>query len=260
MKRNCLIIGAPGSDTKGNYLEGVNRDIDTFQTFLQSAGGGAWNSSEIDIIINPRRSLLRSRLTSRNAYDFTITFFSGHGGICNHDNSTYLALNNLEEEIDVNELVNGSDRQLIIVDSCRSYYKRAATLAGDAMMKAESYTRDSRLLARALYDSHLEASEHGCIVAYAASEGEAANDTTEGGAFTQALLRSGSEFSRGGNQQGILGFNMAFTAAKNEVSQKYRSQNPCIVGSTRRRYWFPFAVKIPQGNQIEASGRYSRYF
>ena len=50
MIRKALLIGAPGKD-----LPGVTKDIANFKDFLLSGAGGAWESKEIDTLMDPSR-------------------------------------------------------------------------------------------------------------------------------------------------------------------------------------------------------------
>ena len=74
MKRIALLIG------NSDGLEGVKKDLVNWTRFLYSLEGGAWNSSEIITLMNPRKEELCSKIEDiRGEYDFAIVVFSGHG-------------------------------------------------------------------------------------------------------------------------------------------------------------------------------------
>ena len=76
MKRKAVIVG----NTSG--LEGVKVDIARFAEFLKSDLGGAWYDSEIDILVNERKSSLLQKIDElkNQLFDYVVVMFSGHGG------------------------------------------------------------------------------------------------------------------------------------------------------------------------------------
>jgi hypothetical protein len=78
--------------------------------------------------MNPtRRSLFRKIDAMENAdYDYVITIFSGHGEEAEDD--TVLILNGQGEKIAMSALTNLSQRQLLIIDCCRSPMSRPLIL------------------------------------------------------------------------------------------------------------------------------------
>ena len=74
MIRKALLIGAPGDD-----LPGVTKDIANLKDFLLSDAGGAWESREIETLIDPSRILVDSKLSALSLSDYSFVFFAGHG-------------------------------------------------------------------------------------------------------------------------------------------------------------------------------------
>lgn len=244
MKRRCLIIAAPGDKKKGNYLPGVPADLSNFCRFLKADHGGAWESGEISSFTNPTSRELQEQLFLQRQADYSIVFFSGHGGISTVNNETYVEYNNSDDMAPVSSFVNLCKKELVVIDTCRSWFT-PAELGGDLSVKAESFREDSayRLACRQFYDSCITIAEPGFIILYAASQGEAANDSASGGIFTQFLLSAGDSVQNGRGRRFVLA-NDAFWSAEQEVTRRYNTQHPCMVGSTRRRYWFPLSVGL----------------
>ena len=239
LKRRCLLIGAP--DT---ILRGVQKDIDSMYRFLRSTAGGAWEDNEITKIENPPKSDLQQLLQKNVYYDFVFIFFSGHGGTSVVDESGYVNIN-ADEKIRVAEFVNKADKEIVIIDSCRSY----TTEVTEKMAKYEKLAEDHlRNYYRQLYDGEINKAEKGFLILYASSLGETANETNEGGIFTQSLI--GGALSSITNRAGIyriykiFSIKEAFLLAYKIVTGNYKSQHPSIEGSVRRNYWFPFALKL----------------
>lgn len=112
MKRRALLIG----NSRG--LAGVKRDIANMRQFLMGRYGGAWRNGEIETMMNPSLSDLKTKLKVIKAEqnDFVIVLFSGHGG---YERTTVLEINGQNEIIDDTELIGLAPRQISIFDCCR---------------------------------------------------------------------------------------------------------------------------------------------
>jgi hypothetical protein len=91
MKRQAILIGAPGSVYSDNYLQGVDFDIKNYIKFLQSPSGGAWDKSEIIAVKHPDKEKLLKLVKTIKA-DYVLTVFSGHGAY-SLSGQTILAIN-----------------------------------------------------------------------------------------------------------------------------------------------------------------------
>lgn len=243
--RVALLIGCPGVRGRDGFLPGVTVDIEKYSDYLLSLAGGAWNGREIVRRMNPGRAELVSEIARLPKCDYSLTVFSGHGRMSNRNGRTYLLLSN-NEEISVNELITKSDRQLIIVDACRSYPPQE--LAGDTMIKSailEHIERDARRDARALFDSHLMRCEHGLSIMYACSVNQAAGEDPDGsgGYFSTALLESCEDWASTRDAFRILPVDVAFQLAEKRIRNFLTTQTPQILNQ-RRLHSFPFAVKL----------------
>lgn len=242
MNRHCILIGAPGSKVQGNYLNGVSKDMHKMKSFLTSNYGGAWKDSEITSIVNPEKSALLQLFREHMGADFQFVLFSGHGGISTIDSEMYVEINTNGDEVRVSTLYNNVDKEVIVLDTCRSYYT-PTTERYDEMAKAlKSADIDIRSRYRKVYDNLILQAERGSIILYSSSPGEASNETDDGGVFTQALIKAGLSITNSANKNIFI--NTAFVIAESSVKNAYKNQNPKMEGSIRRRNWFPFSIKI----------------
>lgn len=187
MKRKAVLIG----NTAG--LEGVKIDINQFNTFLLSTKGGAWNSSEIEILLNPSKNSLLARLSSirQDQYDYSIVMFSGHGG---QTRETVLEINDHSETVSENQLQNLSTRQLNIYDCCRCYLETFEKAAQDRM-KIASFTESNRDRVRRIYDARIMQAITQQAALYSCSIGEKSYDTPNGAVYLGNLLKSACNIS-----------------------------------------------------------------
>lgn len=138
MKRKALLIG----NNRG--LQGVPSDLLQTRRFLQSSLGGEWFSSEIEQLLNPRKSDLLKKLDGlkRERNDFSFVLFTGHGA---HARNTLLELNAYEETISENDLIGLSERQVSIFDCCRNIVKeeviKSSVITMDSIREATSTVR-----------------------------------------------------------------------------------------------------------------------
>lgn len=178
MKRKALLIG----NSRG--LPGVPSDLLQTRKFLQSSIGGEWFSSEIEQILNPRKSDLRKKLDDlkREENDFSFVLFTGHGA---HSRNTILELNAQEETIYEDELIGLSERQVSIFDCCRNIVKdeiiKSFTVAMDSM-------REAMETVRARYDNRIMQSIPQQAKLYSCAIGESSYDDN-GAVYLSNLLR-----------------------------------------------------------------------
>ncbi|MCW7498530.1 caspase family protein [Leptospira levettii] len=244
MRRSCLLIGAPGSDSKGNFLKGVSIDMHNMRNFLTSETGGAWNNSEILEVINPSISELKIALTKSKLSDFSLILFSGHGGTSTKNKRTYLEINTNGDDFPAEGLINHTSKELVIVDTCRSYFTPRETQF-ESVMKALNEKTNLREKYRKVYEKHIEDADPGSLILYACSIGETANDTNEGGIFTKTLIETGLSINKiESAMQTIQTINTNFYYTKILVNERFKSQNPTMEGSLRRNKWYPFAIKL----------------
>ena len=162
--------------------------MSSYYSFFTSPFGGNWCGEEIDILLNPTlRCLLRKIVAIENAdYDYLITLFSGHGKEA--DDGTVLVINGQGEKIMMNALTNLSQRQLLIMDCCRS----RSLLPVDTAFVEEGTTMLSlsRDPIRQAYEERIGDSLPQEVILYACDEGEPAFDSDEGGEYLRHLLNA----------------------------------------------------------------------
>lgn len=211
MNRKALLIG------NSNGLPGVKKDISKWHSFLMSNLGGRWFSSEIDIEMNPSKTMLLSKLDSmKNKYDFVIIVYSGHGA---YSKETILEINNKEELIFENNLKNIAPRQISVFDCCRGIVQM-----GDLIDESSrTFDTKSQVYAdiRQDYETRIMKAIPQQISLYACSIGESAYDSNDGGYYTKNLLKSTNLFV---DEQRFLTVGMAHQAGAirttNEVMEK----------------------------------------
>ena len=117
MRKKILMIG------NTDDLPGVPIEISDYYSFFTSPVGGGWYDEEIDILLNPtQHELLETVADIEEAdYDYVIVFFSGHGE--ETSDGTILYINGQSETILLHNLTDLSERQLLIINCCRSHHR-----------------------------------------------------------------------------------------------------------------------------------------
>jgi hypothetical protein len=240
MNRIALLIEA--SQVSGLVdLPGARKDVEDLKFFLKSPLGGAWDENEIKILRTPTKSLLEINLSSAKSYNYVFIAFSGHGYHAKgkNINETRICLYG-SQEISVNTLNCGSPKTTIVIDACREVHvikeDITATFAMDELSKRMLYA--DRAAHRKLFDDAITSAPMGAEYLYSCNLDEAAGESSEGGYFTQALLRSGKNFNK---KACVLTVDDAFREGKYYVTAKAPQQHPVFEGG-RRLTHFPFAV------------------
>jgi hypothetical protein len=196
--RKAILIGHNNASAMRNgALRGANKDMTDIQTFLLSDHGGAWEYDEIDWYRAPSLAELRGALARvKLGCDYVLIAFSGHGA---HDRGSFVMLNE-DEAIFVKELaeIGAKARKILVIsDACRVQATVPVALpprtaAEDvAGIPDDSYRRSCRTA----FNNVLRKAPEGVVVMHACSKGESAGDSPQGGVFTQALLRSASQWA-----------------------------------------------------------------
>jgi len=165
----------------------VKHDIERFGRFLQSSRGGAWQQTEMQIMIRPPLADLKSAIaqTRLSRPDYLIVLFSGHGG---EPRSPPLQINRSPSElIDERELQELAPRQLNIYDCCRD-------LMTESLLKSEgafaALSLDSASGVREKYDDRIMQATEQQASLYSCAIGESSIDTGEGALYLTELLAS----------------------------------------------------------------------
>lgn len=241
MIRRALIIYC--DNTKSGKLEGPSQDNINLIKHLTDYRGGEWYSYEILSLKNPSKMQIDTAVIDfLNVADYSFTVFSGHGYINSDEEMQYLEV--ADGDISIQKLISKSDRQTLIIDACRGYFKPT----NEDFIKAsrdysESFTGDL-VSTRLLFENSIMAAEKGISALFAASENESALDTDKGGAYLYSLLKSSQGWYEAKNRESVLDIREAHTLGTKYMNIKFLTiQNPVIIPEKRLKY-FPFSVKL----------------
>jgi hypothetical protein len=172
--RKALLISAP----EGGHQAGGNSDLAATRNFLLSPRGGAWAAHEIHVLDNPTVEDITARVSDMKA-DYTITYFSG-SSFGDASGNRFLVLNG--DFIRDTDLLNSSEKQLVLVDTCPDSFTGEVI---NFMGKPNEFE-----LARKMYDKWIERCEAGQVIMHARES--SVTDRSNAGLFTKKLLQLGS--------------------------------------------------------------------
>jgi uncharacterized protein YaaQ len=238
MRRKAIIIGAPGQPLTDDYLKGVESDIEDYYNYLLSAAGGDWYETELLMYRNASAKSIKNSIATTDA-DYTITIFAGHGGYFKTGNKELNLFLNDSEILTITDLVNKAEKQLIIIDACRTVIK---TKISEPLVIEEKFYNFTGSETRHHYEQHIASCEKGISVLLSCSLDEAAGEDKNGGFFSQSLIKSGINFNAQLTSKHVLDIKSAFNWAKENLKEYPTNQIPEYIGG-RRIYHFPFAIK-----------------
>lgn len=241
MKRKALIIGVPGDGNDKDYLTNVWVDMKNMKEFLVSNHGGEWSSNEIQIMYpNPSPATIAAEIKNIKA-DYSLVFYAGHGGFKKSNGLTYLWLNN--QWVAENWLYSGNEtkKQMIILDTCRTYIEEEKERVAKLSYTNESDLQKS-LTTRLLFDEALKKCEDGLIRCYSSSENQSADDSAAtGGYFTYSLLETAKLICERAEATDTFSIKQIFGLVEGAIKQFTPVQKPELNGG-RRFHYFPFAA------------------
>jgi hypothetical protein len=239
ISRKAILIGCPGS--KNNFLEGVTEDLKNVCQFLKSDKGGAWYETEINTIYNPTLDELCSNVHSE-IVDYLFVYFSGHG-YTNNQNERMLCLRNYH--ISDKFLLNGSPRQLILIDACRNYFTPGISGIPDYGEQWEHF--DGVSLYHDLFDEYILNSPSGSLIIHATQKGMVSYDSHNGGYFTQAVLNIATRIKTKNNSIPVH-ITKILPHVLTVLRRHQNNQVPSITYRTGN-LTIPFALYIPSQNK-----------
>lgn len=193
MNKKAIIIA-----NQDPLLAGVSKDIEHIQDFLKDIVGGAWNSDEIAVHINPSKLSLKVLLRAykQSNYDYMMVFFTGHGG--HKRQQTYVQINNHGDLIDQSSLENLCHKQINIYDCCRSEIEELkeeaqTRFSGEAYDSAISQTLN-KMEARKLYENQIQIAKPQQLILYSCSLNEYSHDKSYGALYLTNLLKEARKF------------------------------------------------------------------
>ena len=246
MKRLALILANPGEAGAPNYCEGVNLDVEAYSQFLRANFGGAWYSSEIDVLKRPSVAQARLALGKLKGVDYGLVIFAGHGEYITSKKTTVLELRR-GEEIDSLELRSGASKQTVVLDCCRSIApesKRAVVFA-EAMQKRADTSADS---CRFYYEKRISECPSSVSILWACTIGETAgDDRTRGGYYSLGLLDESENWAKNSTTDvsknySILSVVEAHDKATPTVLRLSGERQHPTIEKVRSGPYFPFAV------------------
>jgi hypothetical protein len=192
MKRKAIIIA-----NQDLLLTGVSKDIDHIKNFLKGISGGAWNSDEIEVNINPSLSSLKLSLAIDRlmGYDYMMVFFTGHGG--HKREQTYVQINNDKQLIAQSELENLCKKQINIYDCCRSEIEELKEARNSVTFDSLDFSdslRLNRMEARRLYENQIQRAKPQQLILYSCSLNEYSQDESYGALYLTNLLKDANRF------------------------------------------------------------------
>lgn len=197
MKIGAVLVG---NTTVPEPLKGVEADLKTFSGYLRSNKGGAWESGEIIPLLNPTKKQVLGALQKFENYDYVMTLVAAHGEHRMPHNETLFWLDEKDQVngvMYVKDLEISCKRQVLIVDVCRRivFQKliKSAALSHTLDFAMESRGLYSREQYRENYLSRIRETSHGTLTFYSCNLHESADESEDGGVYTQALLSAGAE-------------------------------------------------------------------
>lgn len=238
MTKTALLIGAPGGITS-RYLHGVQHDLKDFKRFLQSPQGGGWLDEEIMEFADPTLEQLNNTFSSLHA-DYTIVYVSGDGSTDAYGRRlAHLANGDTFADTDFLNLNSGG--LLVIMDTDRKAHED-----GPKYIPLWHTFTDAQLkFARKKYDQWVAKCKGGSVIIHASDHIHPANDSAQGGSFTNALLFFGNGLKPGKSHCTYASIKRIGECTINMVRRHEGPQKPYmpfINGNAR----LPFAMGVPE--------------
>ena len=236
--RKALLIGP--QCPRADFLEGVQSDLVNMKKFLHSPNGGLWMESEIVILYDLSLKAIREAIRQAVA-EYTLVYLSGHG-IIRKQKWDMLAVK--DGELMVMECLNGSPKQLIIIDACRNFEKEG-TAMGSIRWKVEPYSNFTGSQIRYWFDQAIRNSEPGQLIIHATQPNTSAYEDSYrlGGAFSIALLDSIMVFQNSG-QEGFISIGDVIDNTRRILADRGSKQIPQMY--TKGNFSIPFAYASPE--------------
>lgn len=243
-RRQLVIIANNGSST-GNFLPGVQEDVENYLDFFRSNEGGAWDDSEIV----PKHcgwteSDLIGHLSNCKTLgiDYCLIVFTGHGYFCNNSPVFELSSGN-EVSLEKIKQAVWDCRCLMIADSCQKIHSVSENLMLSKSFSFSSSAYDRMLYVQA-YNARLgQVTPHSFTFASAVSKDEEAIDTDRGGLYSSSLLAAASRIKSSSFLSRVWSIkdvhDLAIAGVRTGSNNR---QHPQI--TTNSLHWPPFLIKL----------------
>lgn len=197
MLRKAILVGVSNCEGQSK-LAGVDKDIQSFRTYLNRNESGAWDDNEILILENKSKSQILEVLKRYSGYDYVILLAAGHGAVKESHGFDTVLYTGQDEFISSKELEINCDRQTIIMDVCRNIHYDVS----ESLIALNSFSSDmnifldsqqpSREYCKFYFNNQLLKSPKAYFKFYSCDKDETASDQPS---YTQALLKAGLEKS-----------------------------------------------------------------
>lgn len=253
MNRHLFLISNSGGES--DYLPGVEIDMENYEKFFTSAGGGAW-IKDTEIVemfeagyesIFQRLNFLRI-LESPSYNDYWIVVFSGHGYAIRENGITDTILCLADgKKLRISTLKSwiGKRRCLFIIDCCRE-----VTDISVPEIVVESLFSDDRIqlnpeTCRAAYNRMISITPVDYYEAYSTSLNERAGDSDKyGGIYSYNLIKAANEGIKNlisSRQPGSVLWPIHQKAAEETSKMRKGKQNPVATSNINK---LPFIVAM----------------
>lgn len=273
MTKKALIIIVPGHENTKGFLPGTKVDLQNYSRYLKSSAGGKWDTNEFEYLVNPTGNQIKQKVQSIYSH-YSFVVFSGHGGINRYNNRFYIDA--IDGSLDAIYLKTNADKQLVIFDTCRSYYFEdisdsnysnfegkilegsplVANIGKESFLnkgiRMQLYSKNLEkfhaklvLNSKKLFDDYISICDTGIIQLYSSSIGQASgDDPKKGGYYSSSLIIGGYKWNhQNANNQHILDIFDANELAQKIMSELYFTNQKSEILGGRRRFWFPFAIR-----------------
>jgi len=188
MRRKALILACDTKDLSTSY------DAANWNDFLTSDKGGAWEDNEIITLKNPVKADITSKLHSIQSSftEYLLIIFAGHGGINKITNEQVFSINK-HEDILLKDLCDIVNKELIIADTCSSFFIESESRA--YLQKSFASLNSSRSLYRVKYNERISTVAAGTTYLISSGINQTAQDDSDGGKFTKIFLSCARESS-----------------------------------------------------------------
>lgn len=239
MNRKALIIYC--TNTESGKLVGTDKDNDNIRKFLISDVGGQWKNDEVISLRDPTAHEIEQCLAEEfENVDYSFIVFSGHGGIDEGNSQDYLEVKDCD--IPISMLISSAPKQALIIDACRSYYRRMES----SLQKSFSNLNESIYIPqknRITFDKAVNQAEEGLTILYSASENQSSLATDRGSAYIYSLLSICKEWERNHTNNNVLDLKDAHRLACEYLKKNFHTIQKPIMNIEKRKNYFPIAVK-----------------
>lgn len=231
VSRKALLIAA--SIPKGQDAHFIPAELEAAKQFLLSTAGGAWEADEIKILRAPSLHLLETEIKNLEV-DYSITWFFGKSFPDSRGNHFLVIEEN--DFIKDTDLLNGSDRQLLLIDDSGG--------SSNIVIQEELVAISELRKARAMYDRWIESCEAGKVIMHATESSNLKRPEHLAGIFTRKLLEVASNISPASNRFHLKSILTVGHETPDLLLEEGFEEGPVITWS-EGNVKLPFALALP---------------